>query len=125
MKIIPAIDILDGKVVRLLKGSFDDSKEYSNDPLSIAKRWQEQGAEYLHVVDLDGAKDGEPKNLEFIEKIIKNISIPIEVGGGIRTPEHIEKYLSLGVDKVVLGSAVMHDLGFLDQDLIQMLMFQY
>ena len=119
MKIIPAVDILGGKVVRLLKGSFEDSKEYGSDPLSVAKKWQEEGAEYLHVVDLDGAKDGEPKNIESIEKIIKNVSISIEVGGGIRTPEHIERYLGLGADKVVLGSAVMHDLSFLDQDLIK------
>lgn len=116
MKIIPAIDILNGKVVRLFRGEYTAKKEFSNDPCSTARFWQDQGAEYLHVVDLDGAKAGEPKNFEVIEKIIKNSSVPIEVGGGIRTVEHIERYFESGVDKLVLGSAVMHNVSFLDQE---------
>ncbi|MFC1708903.1 HisA/HisF-related TIM barrel protein [Candidatus Omnitrophota bacterium] len=119
MKIIPAVDILDGKVVRLIKGSFQDKKEYSDDPLSIAKSWQDEGARYLHVVDLDGAKSGEPKNAKVIENIIKNLSIPVEVGGGIRTAEHIQMYLKFGVDRISIGTAVMHDLSFLDQEQIK------
>lgn len=119
MKIIPAIDILDGKVVRLIKGSYQEKKEYSDDPVSMAQSWQSEGAEYLHIVDLDGAKSGEPKNAQIIENIIKKISIPVEVGGGIRTPEHINLYINLGVGRVVLGTAVIRDLSFLDKKEIQ------
>lgn len=119
MRIIPAIDILGGRVVRLFQGKYSDKREYSDDPLSVAQRWHDQGARYLHIVDLDGAKDGAPKNMGIIEKIVTTIPIPIEVGGGIRTPEHIAKYLSFGTDKVVLGSAVLHDLSFLEQKQVQ------
>ena len=115
MQIIPAVDILDGKVVRLFKGSFDEKKEYSNNPVEVAQYWQDQGAQYLHVVDLDGAKSGEPKNLEVIKEIIKSVAIPVEVGGGIRTLEAIKAYINLGADRVVLGTAVINDLSFLDE----------
>lgn len=119
MKIIPAVDILDGKVVRLYRGSYAERKEYSDDAINMAKYWQEQGAPYLHIVDLNGAKEGKPKNFKIIEKIIKNISIPIEVGGGIRTIEDIQLYINLGVDRVVLGTIVMSDLSFLSQKEIE------
>lgn len=115
MKIIPAIDILEGKVVRLLKGVYQYKKEYSDDPVAIAKHWQDQGATYLHIVDLDGAKIGEPQNTKIIENIIKNITIPAEVGGGIRTAAHFQTYVDLGVDRIVLGTAVMQDIAFLYQ----------
>ena len=119
MQIIPAVDILDGKVVRLFKGSFDEKKEYSNNPVEVAQYWQDQEAQYLHVVDLDGAKSGEPKNLEIIKEVIKSVTIPIEVGGGIRTLEAIKAYINLGADRVVLGTAVMEDLSFLDKEEIK------
>ena len=122
MKIIPAIDILNGKVVRLFKGAYHEKKEYSDDPVSTAQMWQDQGAGYLHVVDLDGAKEGQPQHFDVIERIVKKVSIPIEVGGGIRTLEHIQKYIGLGVDKVVLGSVVMHDISFLDDERLKHLL---
>lgn len=120
MKIIPAVDILEGKVVRLFKGSFHEKKEYSNDPVSMAQFWQDEGAQYLHVVDLDGAKLGAPKNAEVIGGIIKNLSIPVEVGGGIRTAEHIELYLKFGVDRIALGTAATEKgFVFLDNSIIK------
>ena len=115
MKIIPAVDILDGKVVRLFKGSFQEKKEYSDNPVEVARYWQNQGAQYLHVVDLDGAKSGEPKNLDVIKKVIESVAIPAEVGGGIRTVDNIRTYINLGVNRVVLGTAVINDLSFLDK----------
>lgn len=119
MNIIPAVDILDGKVVRLFKGSFDEKKEYSNNPVEVAQYWQDQGAQYLHVVDLDGAKSGEPRSLEAIKEVIKSTTIPVEVGGGIRTLDTIKAYINLGADRVVLGTAVMEDLSFLDKEEIK------
>ena len=115
MLIIPAIDIIQGKVVRLAKGSFKEIKEYSNNPILMAKYWQEEGARYLHIVDLDGAAIGKPSNLQIIESIVKKISIPAEVGGGIRTIENARKYLEMDFDKVVLGTTVTEDLSFLDK----------
>ena len=115
MNIIPAVDILGGKVVRLFKGSFDEKKEYSNNPVDVAKYWQDQGAQYLHVVDLDGAKSGKPKNLDAIKKIFKSINIPVEVGGGICTLDTIKAYINLGADRVVLGTAVTNNLSFLNK----------
>ena len=115
MKIIPAIDILDGKVVRLFKGSFDESKEYGDDPKKMAQFWQEEGAEYLHIVDLDGAKTGRPRNQKIIKKMIKSLDIPVEIGGGIRSTIDIEAYLKFGADRVVLGTAIVNDLAFLEQ----------
>lgn len=120
MKIIPAVDILGGKVVRLFKGSFSEKKEYSSDPVSMAKFWQDEGAEYLHVVDLDGAKLGEPKNFRIIENIINNVTISIEVGGGIRTVNSINKYINFNNCRVVLGTAATEgNFEFLDSDIIK------
>jgi len=119
MLIIPAVDIIQGKVVRLAKGSFKEIKEYSNNPMLMAKFWQEEGAKFLHIVDLDGAAVGKPTNLQVISNIIREISIPAEVGGGIRTIEDVRKYARMNVDRVVLGTAVTEDLSFLDkQDII-------
>lgn len=115
MKIIPAVDILEGKVVRLFKGSFQERKEYSNDPVSIAKFWQDQGAQFLHVVDLDGAMSGQPKNFRVINKVINGVSIPVEVGGGIRTVDNLKKYIDYGADRIVLSTVVINNLSFLDK----------
>jgi len=113
MIILPAIDIKDGKVVRLLQGRFDEVTEYSNDPVAMAQHWESQGAEWLHVVDLNGAFEGKLKNLEIIKKIAKGIKIPIQVGGGIRRNEDILELLTSGVKRVTLGTKVVEDKKFL------------
>lgn len=112
MLIIPAIDIKDGKVVRLTKGDFLKVEVYSDDAAGTAAGWQDAGAELLHVVDLDGARSGELKNLGVIEKIIKKVKMPVEVGGGIRDEGVIEDLLSMGASFVVLGTKAL-DEGFL------------
>ena len=104
MEIYPAIDLKDGKAVRLTKGLMDTAKIYSDEPWQVAKRFEELGAKWLHLVDLNGAFAGEPKNLEQIEKIRKNTDLKIELGGGIRDEETIKRYLDLGIDRLILGS---------------------
>ena len=113
MLIIPAIDLKNGSVVRLFQGKFDESKTYSQDALKTAKHWIKQGAEYLHIVDLDGAKTGEPKNLGLVKKILQNIPIPLEFGGGVRDIETIELLLDAGITRVVLGTKAVQDRNFL------------
>ncbi len=113
MLIIPAIDIKDGKVVRLFKGRFDMVSEYASDPVSMAKRWEDTGAPYLHVVDLDGAQSGERRNQSAIKKIAKELKIPVETGGGIRSLEVVDDYLNAGIDRVILGTKVVDDRPFL------------
>lgn len=115
MKIFPAIDVKDGKVVRLIQGNFDEVTVYSDNPAEIAKQFKEAGAEYLHMVDLDGAKDGELVNSEIIKKIASDDDIFIEVGGGIRDEERIRLYLEAGVDRVILGSAAVENPDFLEK----------
>jgi len=107
MLIIPAIDIVKGKCVRLFKGDFSKMKEYSSDLLSVAKKFEDSGVSRIHVVDLDAAKKGEPVNIEAILKIVRGVNIEIEVGGGIRNFETAEYYLRNGVKKIVLGSAAL------------------
>ncbi len=107
MKIIPAIDILDGKCVRLTKGEFESKKIYSFDPLAMAKKFEAEGAKILHIVDLDGAKTGKPLNQELIIKIASTIKIPIQVGGGIRDLKTIEDYLNSEVRKIVIGTQAL------------------
>ena len=109
MLIVPAIDIKNGKCVRLTRGDFNKEKVYADDPVTIAKQWEAQGAKMLHVVDLDGAKDGNPVNLEVIKKIAKSISIPIQLGGGIRSKEIVENVLAIGVANVVLGTVALEN----------------
>ena len=104
MIIFPAIDILGGKCVRLFKGQFDQQTVFADDPLEMALKWQEAGAKYLHLVDLDGAKSGMPSNLSVIERIVSNIDIPIQLGGGIRNLQTIESFLNIGISRVILGS---------------------
>ncbi len=104
MEIYPAIDLKDGKAVRLTKGLMDTAKIYSDEPWQVAKRFEEMGARWLHLVDLNGAFAGEPKNLEQIEKIRKNTDLKIELGGGIRDEETIKRYLDLGINRLILGS---------------------
>ncbi|OGV66749.1 MAG: 1-(5-phosphoribosyl)-5-[(5-phosphoribosylamino)methylideneamino]imidazole-4-carboxamide isomerase [Lentisphaerae bacterium RIFOXYA12_FULL_48_11] len=102
--VIPAIDLKDGRCVRLTQGKADNSKVYSEDPVSMALNWVSQGARYLHVVDLDGAFQGHPIHLDIISKIVKAISIPVEVGGGLRTDEDLAKLLECGVARGILGT---------------------
>ncbi len=115
MIIFPAIDINGGKVVRLRQGEFSDVTEYSLDPLSVAQKWVDAEAEWLHVVDLDGALHGEIKNLEVISQMAKKISIPIQMGGGVRTEENIEKLIAAGIQRVILGTRIVQDRVFLQR----------
>ncbi len=107
MLIIPAIDLKDGKVARLSRGDFRFEKIYSSDPLGVAKKWQDAGARRLHLVDLDGAISGEFKNLDIIEKIIKNVNIPVELGGGVRSEGVIDDALEIGVSYVIIGTRLI------------------
>jgi len=105
-KIIPAIDIKNGCCVRLLQGDYQKEKIYNQDPLAIAKKWDISGIDFIHIVDLDGAKQGFPVNLKIIEKIANSINAKIEVGGGIRTEQDVEKLLKIGVSRVILGTSI-------------------
>ena len=109
MNIFPAIDLYEGKAVRLYKGRYDELTVYNNDPLSVALDFEAAGAKYLHLVDLEGARDGGTPNLEIIKRICEGTSLFIEVGGGIRSLSVIEKYLSIGVGRVILGTAALTD----------------
>ena len=113
MLIIPSIDIMDGKCVRLTKGEFSTKKVYSSDPLAMAKKFEQQGAEMLHIVDLDAAQTGEPVNQRLILKIVETLKIPVEVGGGIRRVGTARIYLNSGVQKIVVGTRAVSDLKFL------------
>ena len=109
MEIIPAIDLKDGRCVRLVRGDYDQETVYSQEPARMARFWQEQGAERLHLVDLDGAKDGKPVNLEIIKEIISVLEIPIQLGGGIRSLETIDYYLSAGIEREILGTIALRE----------------
>jgi len=109
MQIIPAIDILGGHVVRLRQGSFDEVTIYNADPLDQAKRWIAAGAEIIHVVDLDGAVTGEPTNIATVEAIARAVDVPVQVGGGIRSLETLERLYDAGVARTVLGTALVND----------------
>ena len=113
MNIFPAIDLFNGKAVRLLKGDYQKMTVYSENPLEVAKDFENSGAEFLHIVDLEGAKTGDTPNIGTIEKIVKNTSLFTEIGGGIRTLETVEKYVNIGVKRVILGTAAVNDEEFL------------
>ncbi|MBQ6005542.1 MAG: 1-(5-phosphoribosyl)-5-[Selenomonadaceae bacterium] len=114
MIIFPAIDLRGGKCVRLIQGDFDKETVYSDDPQATALKWQNLGAKFLHVVDLDGARAGSPQNIDAIKKILAAIKIPIEVGGGIRTLNDAEKLLNLGVRRVILGSVAVENISLVE-----------
>jgi phosphoribosylformimino-5-aminoimidazole carboxamide ribotide isomerase len=107
MKIFPAIDILDGKAVRLQQGRLDAVTVYNDSPVDQALKWVEGGAEWLHVVDLDGAVLGEPKNIEHIEAIVEAVDIPVQTGGGVRNMETLERLRAAGVSRIVLGTTLV------------------
>ena len=109
MEIIPAIDIRGGKCVRLLQGDYDRETVYGDDPPAMARRWQEEGATRLHVVDLDGAREGQPRILPILERICAAVSMPVQVGGGIRSLESAQAALAAGVSRVILGTAAALD----------------
>ena len=115
MQVIPAIDLKDGRCVRLRQGDLRRETVYSDDPLAMARQWAQQGASVLHLVDLNGAVDGNPRNLGAIESIVRAVSIPVQVGGGIRSTETIKQYLAIGVARVVLGTAALEQRAVLDQ----------
>ena len=113
MNIFPAIDLVGGKAVRLYKGDYSQMTIYSDNPLEIIKDFENNGAKFAHIVDLEGAKNGDTPNLETIERLVKNSSLFIEVGGGIRSMEVIEKYISIGVKRVILGTVALQNEEFL------------
>ena len=115
MKIFPAIDIKDKKCVRLIKGDFDNKTEYEMSPVEQARKYKDHGFKNLHLVDLDGALTGETVNLDIIKEIVKNFDLKIEVGGGVRSMDNIQKYTDAGVEKVILGSAAIKDKNFLKE----------
>ena len=107
MLIIPAIDLKDGQCVRLRQGDMRQQTLYSSDPAGTARQWEQLGAEWLHVVDLDGAVEGEPRNFAHIVSVVKGLSIPVQVGGGIRSIETVRRYFSIGAQRVVVGTAAL------------------
>ena len=113
MKLFPAIDLFDGKAVRLYKGDYEQMTVYSDNPLQVALDFEKQGAKYIHLVDLEGAKDGTTPNIKTVEAIAKNTSLFVEIGGGIRSMQTVDKYLNCGVDRVILGTAAVNDQEFL------------
>jgi len=115
MILLPAIDILEGKAVRLTRGEFDQSTVYDADPLDAARRWVNDGARRLHVVDLDGARTGAPANLEHVRRIAAEVEVPIQVGGGMRSIESVRQVVNAGATRVVIGTAAYPDIDFLDQ----------
>lgn len=115
MIIFPAIDLKDKKAVRLTKGDYAQVKVYGEDPAAVAAQFKAQGATHLHIVDLDGAKDGTLSNFEAVQRIVATGDLFTEVGGGIRNEERIRKYLSMGVDRVILGTAALQNFPFLEE----------
>ena len=113
MKIFPAIDLYSGKAVRLFKGDYSKMTVYSENPLEVARDFEQKGAEFIHLVDLEGAKDGTTPNFETVKSIAENTRLFTEIGGGIRSIETVEKYLGAGVDRVILGTAAVENQDFL------------
>ncbi len=114
MILYPAIDILGGKAVRLVEGNFDDETIYHDDPLDAARSWVAAGARYLHVVDLDGAKQGEPASLDHLERICREAGVPVQYGGGLRSLPAVREALRAGAERVIVGTAAFRDIDFLD-----------
>jgi phosphoribosylformimino-5-aminoimidazole carboxamide ribotide isomerase len=119
MILLPAIDILDGKAVRLARGAFDEQTVYDADPLDAARRWVRDGARALHVVDLDGARAGEPVNLEHTRRIAAEVQVPVQLGGGLRSIDAVRAAVDAGAARVVLGTAAYRDVDLLDEAVAQ------
>jgi phosphoribosylformimino-5-aminoimidazole carboxamide ribotide isomerase len=107
MLVIPAVDLKNGRCVRLRQGRMDAETIYSDDAVAVAQGWVNQGATWLHVVDLDGAVEGEPRHLSLIERIVQTVPVPVQVGGGIRSVDRIQRYLGVGVARVIIGTLVI------------------
>ena len=114
MILYPAIDILDGRAVRLVQGRFEDSTVYADDPLAAAQSWVEAGARFLHVVDLDGARSGEPKSIEHLRRITRETGVPVQYGGGLRSLSAVRDALRAGAERAIVGTAAFKDIDFLD-----------
>lgn len=114
MIILPAIDLLDGQVVRLREGKLEDKTVYSDDPLAFARRWEEEGGNCLHVVDLNAAFTGEQRNIEMIKRLVRTLNIPVQVGGGIRSQEAAATFIKAGVSRVVIGTGAVDSPIFLE-----------
>lgn len=114
MNIFPAIDLIDGKAVRLVRGDYNQMTVYSNDPVSVAKSFAACGVKYLHVVDLEGARDGSTPNIETVKALIRESGLLVEIGGGIRSMETVKKYVDAGAFRVIIGTAAVTDPAFLD-----------
>lgn len=113
MELFPAIDLYEGKAVRLFKGEYSEMTVYSENPIEIAQDFEKCGAKYIHIVDLEGARDGTTPNLDIVKQIAENTSLFCEVGGGIRNMQTVDAYISSGVDRVILGTAAVNDTDFL------------
>ena len=113
MLILPAIDLYEKCAVRLYKGNYDEMTVYSRNPLEIAKKFEQCGAEYIHMVDLEGAKNGTTPNIDVVRKVVDYTKLKVEIGGGIRDEETVKRYLDIGVDRVILGTAAETDSEFL------------
>jgi phosphoribosylformimino-5-aminoimidazole carboxamide ribotide isomerase len=111
----PAIDIMDGRAVRLVQGRFEDSTTYHDDPLDAAQSWVDAGARYLHVVDLDGARAGEPRAIEHLRRIARGTGVPVQYGGGLRTVDAVRDALRAGAERAIVGTAAFRDVDFLDE----------
>ncbi|MBI4846374.1 MAG: 1-(5-phosphoribosyl)-5-[(5-phosphoribosylamino)methylideneamino]imidazole-4-carboxamide isomerase [Candidatus Omnitrophica bacterium] len=114
MIVIPAFDLKKGNVVRLFRGLYNKETIYSPDPVQVAKKWEKDGAEFLHIIDLDGAFFGEPKNLAVVEKIVKEVNLKVHFGGGIRSEETVKKVLSIGAHKVIMSTKIFEDSSFIE-----------
>jgi phosphoribosylformimino-5-aminoimidazole carboxamide ribotide isomerase len=110
----PAVDILDGKAVRLVQGRFEDATTYHDDPLEAARSLVDAGARYLHVVDLDGARAGEPRSIEHLRRIVQGTGVPVQYGGGLRSMDAVRDALRAGAERVIVGTAAFRDVDFLD-----------
>ena len=115
MIIIPAVDIKDGKCVRLLQGRMDQETVFADDPAVMAQKWADAGAELIHVIDLNGAFAKCPQNIEAVRRILRHVHVPIQLGGGIRNQKTVEMYIDMGVKRVILGSAAVHRPEFVDE----------
>ena len=115
MIIYPAIDIMDGKCVRLVEGVKENSTVYYENPVDAAKMWQDKGAKYIHLVDLDGAFEGKLKNGKIIEEIVAAVNIPVQLGGGLRTIENVKHVIDIGISRAIIGTAAVMDEKFLDK----------
>ena len=114
MILYPAVDIRDGRAVRLTHGRYEEETVYHDDPAAAARAWVDAGARYLHVVDLDGARAGEPRSIEHLRRIVEATGVPVQYGGGLRTLEAVREALAAGAERVIVGTAALHDVDFLD-----------